>query len=437
MLNIYVSFVAASAFSLLGALIYLQITWAALPDLSLVGLAFFIGVAIFADRYKVRIGSRTEVSASFLADFLAATILGPLASGLVSSGILAGRFDRSERVKNLFYGSAFFICGGAAGLVYWWVASTLDSYGLVVGGLVAAVVYQVLNYGLFVPVAILRRGVYPVAYFNEAFKPFLPFHIFFLLISLALLYSFAHLGALMFGLLLLPVLGLVYAFRVFSRERDLARNLERFSLQIASSMITALDMKDNYTAQHSAAVANYSYDIARRMGLSSRERNLAHLAGLLHDLGKISVPDEVLNSRRRLEDDEWEIIQGHTSAGQRILSNMSEFEELACIVLHHHEHYDGRGYPHGLAGEEIPLISRIVSVADCYSAMVSDRPYAPRRSPGAAEAELRLMSGSQFDPAVVEKFLDLLAEANNDYRLGRQADFHVQFQKVRFLRDIV
>lgn len=206
-------------------------------------------------------------------------------------------------------------------------------------------------------------------------------------------------------------------------------------MQIAASMITALDLKDNYTAQHSAAVAQYSYDIAVSMGLGKREQNLAHLAGLLHDLGKISVPDEILSKRQALADDEWSVVMGHSAAGQKILSNMNEFEELSQVVLYHHEHFDGTGYPNGIQGERIPTLSRIVSVADCYSAMISDRPYRARLSPAVAIAELVSQSGSQFDSEVVLHFLSLLNAGDEDYRLAQHIDFHVQFQKVRFSRD--
>ncbi len=264
----------------------------------------------------------------------------------------------------------------------------------------------------------------------------LPFHLFFLLLSLGLLYSFKSVDSVAFLVFFLPVMGLVYAFRSYARQRDLARSLERFSLQMAGSMITALDLKDNYTAQHSANVAQYSYDIARAYGLGDKECNLAHLAGLLHDLGKISVPDEILNSRRTLEDDEWAVVQAHTEAGQKILSNMTEFEDLARIVLHHHERYDGAGYPRGLSDESIPLLSRIVSVADCYSAMISARPYSGPRPPEVAMMELRDQRGRQFDPQVVGAFLEILEKADQAYRTGQQIDLDVQFQEVRFLRDI-
>ena len=399
----------AVALVLLGFLIYLQITWTALPRFNIWGALLFAALGLFADRFTIRIGNGFEVSASFIADFLSAAILGPLAGALVASASALGQHKRGEGARTLFYLSAFVICGGATGLVFWGVIQRFGVSGWVlsVSGILAGLLYHVLNWSLF-----------------------------FLFISLGLVYLYRASGPPVFALFLLPVVGLVWAFRSFSHERDLSRRLERFSLEMAAGMITALDLKDNYTAQHSAAVAQYSFDIARAMKLSPRECNLAHLAGLLHDLGKISVPDDVLNCPTKLDADQWDLVRGHSIAGQKILGNMNEFEELATIVLYHHERYDGGGYPNRICGEDIPLLSRIVSVADCYSAMISDRPYRSRLPWETARQEITEQSGRQFDPKVAGMFLEVLETHDDHYRHADQVDFHVQFQKVRFLRDL-
>jgi putative nucleotidyltransferase with HDIG domain len=403
-------------------------------------MVFFMVVAFFADRYKIALRGGATVSAGFLADFLSATLVGPLAGAVVAGAVVTRMRRDGESWGSFiwhvaFFASAWSASGGMSGLVFWAIRGQDPSVArIAIGGIAAGLVYQGLNYSLFAPVSWLRRGVGPVAFFREVYEPFLPFYFFFMALSVSLIYAFDQSGWL-FGIFFLPVLGLVYTFRTFANQRELARSLERFSMQIAASMITALDLKDNYTAQHSAAVAQYSYDIACAMKLSSRECNLAHLAGLLHDLGKISVPDEILSKRQTLAENEWGVVMGHSVAGQKILSNMNEFEELSLIVLYHHERYDGTGYPEGIQGDRIPTLSRIVSVADCYSAMISDRPYRERRPPGVAIAELLSQSGHQFDPDVVSAFLPLLQTGDENYRLAQQVDFHVQFQKVRFLRD--
>lgn len=405
---------------------------------SLAGVLFFFCIGLLADRFRIKVGG-AEVSAGFLADFLSAALLGPLAGAVVAAmPALVSGGQRGTWLRKTFFSAAFFLVGGSTGLVYWGLRSVLGNsgYALAIEGLSAGLVYFLLNFALYAPVAWFRRSLGPREWFAEAFGPFLPFHLFFLMLSLGLIFSFDRLGPPGFVLFFLPVLGLIYAFRTFSNQRELTRSLERFSLQIAASMITALDLKDNYTAQHSAAVAQYSLDTASALGLPEKYRNVAHLAGLLHDLGKISVPDEILNSREPLGDEEWGVIQGHTGAGQNIVSNMNEFEELGRIIRHHHEHYDGRGYPDGLKGDDIPLISRIVAVADSYSAMVSERPYGHKRTPEEAISELRDQSGLQFDPRVVAGFLKVLECSTHEYRKADQLDFRLQFQKVRFLGEI-
>ena len=155
-------------------------------------------------------------------------------------------------------------------------------------------------------------------------------------------------------LFFLPVLGLVYALRSFARQKELTESLERFSLQMAAEH----DHGPRPQGQlHRAAFGRRSsvlVGLADEFGSEAKDRSLAHLAGLLHDLGKISVPDKILNSRERLGDDEWDVVRGHSVAGQKILSNMSEFEGIGLIVLHHHERFDGGGYPHGLSATRSP-----------------------------------------------------------------------------------
>jgi len=239
------------------------------------------------------------------------------------------------------------------------------------------------------------------------------------------------------------VVGLIYSFRAYANQRELARGNERLArrnerlaLQAIASQITALDLKDNYTARHSASVALWARDIAASLGLGEKERNLVHLASLLHDVGKIGVPDELLKSPNRLNAENWSFMEGHCLNGYRILRNISQFEGLATVVLSHHEHYDGNGYPQGLAGEDIPLFSRIICVADSYSAMVSRRPYGPPLSTEVAMAELEYKKGSQFDPLVADAFLAVLGEHDEDYRRGVEVDFHMEVDRIKYLRDL-
>jgi HD-GYP domain-containing protein (c-di-GMP phosphodiesterase class II) len=318
-------------------------------------------------------------------------------------------------------------------------------------GLAAGVFFQLVNFVVVFPMTRLRRGVDLVTVWREAFQPFLPFHLFFLAISLGLIYIYRLYAlkpggisqlysALLIMLCLLPIMGLIYAFRAFAHERDLAQHNralaernEKLFLQAVKSQVTALDVKDNYTARHSAAVARWATDIAEAMALSKREQSVTHLASLVHDVGKIGVPDEVLNFPGKLEKEAWLLVETHCQNGHKILKTIDQFDELAEVILYHHEKYDGSGYPHGLAGDAIPLLSRIICVADSYSAMVSDRPYRKALPVRVAKSQLRKCSGTQFDPVVVQAFLGLLAGSDRKYQSGNKADFDLEFSSDRFL----
>lgn len=232
------------------------------------------------------------------------------------------------------------------------------------------------------------------------------------------------------ALFLGPALAAQRLYGMYQEQRRLASDLsdanatlERANLQFASALIATLDARDQYTAGHSAAVAIYSRDIAERMCLAPEVQEHAYLCGLVHDIGKIGLPAGLLEKPGALTLEERRQMQQHSAIGERILRNVDEYSETATIVRHHHERIDGFGYPDGLTGDDIPLISRIIAVADAYNAMTSDRPY--RTAMHTREARLRLAQAvdSQFDTAVVAAFEAILAGEDEDYRLARRDDF--------------
>ena len=201
-------------------------------------------------------------------------------------------------------------------------------------------------------------------------------------------------------LFLFPALAAQRLFAMYQEQRRLASDLavvnerlERANLSFASALVTTLDARDRYTAGHSAAVAIYARDIAGRMGFATETQQLAHLSGLLHDIGKIGVPPGVLEKNGPLTLQERRKMEEHSVIGERILANVEAYDEIATIVRHHHERLDGQGYPDGIKGDRIPLISRIICVADAYNAMTSDRPYRDAMPPRVARE--RLASGSR------------------------------------------
>ena len=168
------------------------------------------------------------------------------------------------------------------------------------------------------------------------------------------------------------------------------------------ALACTLGLRDDRTGSHSGLVAEVSYQLGRALRLRPRSLRELRYAAEIHDIGKVGVPDDVLRKPGPLDTTEWKLIEGHSAEGARLIARIPGLERVASIVRHHHERYDGRGYPDHLRGEEIPLESRILSVADAYVAMIEDRPYRRGLSPGAAKRELRDNSGDQFDPEVVD-----------------------------------
>ena len=212
-------------------------------------------------------------------------------------------------------------------------------------------------------------------------------------------------------LFFVPALAAQRLFALLQAERQLTeglsaanRQLELANLSFASALVATLDARDRYTAGHSAAVAVYSRDIAVRMGLTAAEQQNVHLAGLVHDIGKIGLPPGLLEKEVPRSLEERRTMQGHSEIGERILSNVDGYGDIAHVVRHHHERIDGNGYPDGLVADEIPPLSRIIAVADAYNAMTSDRPYREAMPSRVARLRLAQAVGTQFDTTVVAAF---------------------------------
>src|SRR5205823_2503824 len=195
--------------------------------------------------------------------------------------------------------------------------------------------------------------------------------------------------------------------RARSRElMDSYRRLEESSLEAIESLNATVDAKDPYTAGHSARVQRIALAVASELGVPSERLDAVRFGGLFHDIGKIAVPDSILTKPGKLDGEEFEAIRRHPADGAEIVSHFSRLHEAVPLIRHHHERWDGDGYPDRLAGNAIPLEACVVGLADAWDAMTTDRPYRPAMSVEEAAAEVRSCRGTQFSPAVVDAFFD-------------------------------
>lgn len=194
------------------------------------------------------------------------------------------------------------------------------------------------------------------------------------------------------------------------RAEERRKQVERLSNQIINALAESIDAKDSYTNGHSMRVAQYSVKIAERAGKSKEEQERIHYMGLLHDIGKIGIPDSIITKNSSLSDKEYYVTRKHPEIGAEILANISEIPDLGIGARWHHERYDGTGYPDGLKGEEIPEEARIIAVADAYDAMASKRSYRDVLPQQVVYGEIKKGKGTQFDPVFADIMLVLMEE---------------------------
>jgi putative nucleotidyltransferase with HDIG domain len=398
--------------------------------------------AALAERGRVRLTSTTEESISLLPTLFAAVLFGPLAGMVVGAASLLGELGQPPYLKWVTYTSSRAIGGAVTGLV----AAALLSLphneiaGIAIATTVGAVVAELLDVAFAAAAAKLRGTRSPwdlVRTLAPLIASSVPLYA--PLVTL-LAIAYRDLSPLTLPLFVVPALAAQRLFVLYQEQRRLADDLrtvndrlERANMSFATALVATLDARDRYTAGHSAAVATYSRDIAKRMGLPEIDQRLVHLCGLVHDIGKVGLPAGLLEKPGPLSLEERRLMERHSVIGERILAKVDDYAEIAAIVRHHHERVDGNGYPDALCDEHIPLLSRIIAVADAYNAMTSDRPYREAMPSRVARLRLAQATDSQFDTSVVASFEAILAGASEDYRLARGVDFSLEVQQHEIL----
>jgi putative nucleotidyltransferase with HDIG domain len=404
-------------------------------------------LAVVSERFRL-VTKRITVSATFLSLVLAMTLLGPAPAACL--GVLSMIFSSLNRrspwqswVANLSTYACFPLIGGVAFELAGGPPLLYES----------PAAYMLLVFAVFMATNVINFLLIAIDFkvfedwdvwssFRTIYAPLLPVEFATGLLTAGVAYAY-HGGD-------LPVIGLLavicqvfqYLLRTALNSMERKDQLEGRTRELASlqvgllgTVLQTLSLRDKMTARHSAAVARFSREIARELGLSERDQDVVHTAALLHDIGKFIFPDSILFANSRLTADEMEIVRRHPEQGARLVARIEGYGPVAEIILAHHERIDGDGYPNGLIGEQIPLAARIISVSDTYDVMTSRDSYRDPVSSREAIEELRRVSHAQLDANVVETFIELLERRSVTFRHADDADFERELNLERRVRD--
>jgi putative nucleotidyltransferase with HDIG domain len=405
-------------------------------------IALFI-LTIVSDAIPIETRS-LRLSGAFTSTVMAMALLGPapavaMAVASIVIDALHRPLPRELLLSNLAAFATYPLVGGL--LVRAGGVNDLDdvSYGLAI--FAVFFLTNTLNFVLIAGPRCLTDGASFPAMFRRLFVPMLPSEALAGALTVAIATIYRQVG-------FMPVLalgGVLFLFQVLTRElvlsQERAEQLESRSTQLASlqvgvlsAMLQTLSLRDRMTARHSAAVARYARAIAEEIGCTPAEQELVHTAGLLHDIGKFAFPDRILLASRKLDEDDWNIVRTHPYQGARLVRRIDGYGPVAEIILAHHERIDGRGYPRGLVADEIPLMSRMISIADTYDVMTARDSYRDPVSQAEAIAELRRVSGAQLDGDLVEAFVRVLEHRELSFQHTTDADFELELDFERRVR---
>jgi putative nucleotidyltransferase with HDIG domain len=416
-------------------------------------LVLLLVLSATGDRLTVNVRNQ-NLSGAFIALVLAMTLLGPapaLAMGLVVMGVdaVVRRLEPSRALTNISTYAAFMIAGGVlsralAGDVHAAANAAFTrgaTFALVVFGVF--MVTNVLNFAL---IAVHERVIAGRRLRDQTrylLLPMLPGQVAAGGLAALLAVAYTNLGyPALVGLVLVIVI-FQYLTVALVRSEDRAEQLEARSMRLASlqlgvlvTLVETLALRDRTTARHAAAVARYARALAREAGCSEADQDVAHTAGLLHDIGKFALPDRILNAEV-LSDEDYALVRRHPQEGSTLVGRLDGYGPVAEAILYHHEQIDGAGYPAGLIGSEIPLLSRIVAICSTYDTLTARDSYRSPMTPQDAMSELRRVAGRQLDGELVEQFVAMLErEGPAAFGRGDDVDFEAELAFERRARAI-
>jgi len=402
-LKIYIGVITVLAIALF---IYLI---PSLPSLSSMWLVFifFLVISSFAEFISVELPTGGGISIGFPIDFVLILVYGPALAMLITalsaliSEIIEGKKSWYKVTFNI---SQYVLSTGIAGFVYQFTGGIIgfhNFFKFIFPAALCALTYCLLNLILVTLVISFAQDSKIRAVWRINFREIFPSYLAEAPIGFLMAIVYVEVG--IFGILLffLPLLLARRSFELYTKMR-------KVYLDTIRALAAAIDAKDPYTKGHSERVAETSVALAQELNLSDRDIEDIEYTALLHDIGKIGIADKILGKKGSLTNQEYEKIKEHTIMGANIIEPVDFLKNSYEAIYHHHERYDGKGYPDGVKSKDIPVFSRIIAVADAYDAMNSDRPYRKKLNKDKILKELTDQSGKQFDPEVVEALISVL-----------------------------
>ncbi|NYE57426.1 HD-GYP domain-containing protein [Carboxydothermus ferrireducens] len=380
-----------------------------IQQFNFIDIFIFLLIEIFAEKLSINMPKWGNVSVGFGIDVAAFLIfdfkIAALLAG-VSFLLDLGKFNRNEIsfsiMKRLFNAGQIIITISIAGIIYDFFSLFMkNTYFNIVNVFIFTIAYLIINVFLVCSAVSLTLNLPFKFIFIDNFKGFLPNYALLAILGYLMAQVYNSIGIPGIILFFIPLLIARYVFKLYS-------DLRESYLSTIRALVAALEAKDPYTKGHSERVSELAVEIAREMGMKPDELENIRFMALLHDVGKIGILDTVLNKKGTLDPEEKELIQEHPVLGAKIVEEIPFLKQYAGMVRHHHERFDGTGYPDKVSGEKIPLGARIIAVADTYDAMTSDRPYRAALTKEQAMSELERNAGQQHDPRVVNALLKVL-----------------------------
>jgi putative nucleotidyltransferase with HDIG domain len=393
--------------------------------LIVIGAASVVGGASYAS-------ANLTFSPAFISGMLAIAFLGPAGAFVVPFvneliGWLVERYRWRALIVNLavipgptLLAALIFQAADPA-------EGSTEFYALLAGAVLLTLALNLSSVGVLMDIL----DGHPLRLPVRAFSGFAPTVALAIPMTLTIAAGYVDVGMPALAALLIAVTGAGYMLRLVAGSREQAREYANLSWGVLSSLVRTLNERDDRASRHSAAVARFSRDMADVAGLDPKQVELAHTSGLLHDIGKFVLSDRVMERGTRLTEVDWRGIRRHPDIGADLLRDIGVFGPVAEIVRCHHERVDGRGYPRGLTGEEIPAVAKIVAVAEVYDTLTAPDTYRTPMNSFEALRELRRVAGSQLDAEYVETLASLLAGRSLEYRHADAADFDVELAMER------